>query len=87
MLEEIRETLIKRQGKPVSGAIDGTVNGTVNDTVNLIKANPKITIDALALKLNKSRRTVTRIIKKLQENGVVFRVGSDKAGSWRVKER
>jgi len=84
MLEEILVTLKKRQGKQVDSTALGTVNDTVNDTVNVIKANPEITIDTLALKLNKSRRTITRIIKKLQEDGIVFRVGSDKTGYWQV---
>lgn len=59
-------------------------NDTVNDTVNHIKSNPKITLDELALKLNKSRRTVTRTIKKLQEEGIISRNGSDKTGYWEV---
>jgi Fic family protein len=86
MLEEILTTLKKRQGKPFIREIVGTVNGTVNDTVKLIKGNPKITLDDLALKLNKSRRTVTRIIKKLQDEGVIIRIGADKSGYWQVKD-
>ncbi|MFA6569584.1 MAG: winged helix-turn-helix transcriptional regulator, partial [Victivallales bacterium] len=86
MLEEILTTLKKRQGEPLKRESNGTVNDTARDTVNLIKANQRITIDELALKLNKSRRTVTRIIKKLQEDGVVSRIGSDKTGHWQVKD-
>ena len=85
MLEEILTTLKKRQGEPLKIENTDTVNGTVNDTVKLIKANQRITIDELALKLNKSRRTITRIIKKLQEDGVVSRIGSDKTGYWEIK--
>ncbi|MEI6554273.1 MAG: Fic family protein [Paludibacter sp.] len=59
-------------------------NDTVSDTVNHIKSNPKITLDELALRLNKSRRTVTRTIKKLQEEGIISRNGSDKTGYWEV---
>jgi predicted HTH transcriptional regulator len=62
-----------------------TVNDTVNGTVKLIKANQRITIDELALKLNKSRRTITRIIKKLQADGIISRIGSDKTGHWEIK--
>ncbi|HCY42212.1 MAG TPA: hypothetical protein DHV48_12795 [Prolixibacteraceae bacterium] len=61
------------------------VYDTVNDTVNLIKSNPKITIDEIAVKLNKSRRTATRVLKKLQEDGIISRIGSDKTGYWEVK--
>jgi Fic family protein len=82
MLEEILTTLKKRQGE----ALNRKSADTVNDTVKLIEADQRITIDELALKLNKSRRTITRIIKKLQEDGVVSRIGSDKTGYWQVKD-
>jgi Fic family protein len=86
MLEEILITLKNRQGKPLEIEVDGTVSGTASDTVNLIKANPKITIDELTLKLSKSRRTMTRTIKKLQDEGIISRIGSDKTGCWRVND-
>ena len=62
----------------------GTVNGTVNGTVKMIKENPIITLDELAEAIGKSRRTVARQIKQLQEDGVIRRVGSDKTGYWEV---
>ena len=86
MLEELLTTLKKRQGEPLKTEGIDTANGIVNDTVKLIRANQRITIDELALKLNKSRRTITRIIKKLQADGVVSRIGSDKTGHWQVKD-
>ena len=61
-----------------------TVNGTVNGTVKMIKENPKITLDELAEAIGKSRRTVARQIKQLQEDRVIRRVGSDKTGYWEV---
>jgi len=87
MLEEILTTLKKRQGLALKTEMSDTANDIVNDTVNLIKANPKITMDELALSLNKSRRTVTRIIKKLQDESTISRVGSDKTGHWVVTNR
>lgn len=66
---------------------NGTVNdtrGTVNDTVKLIRKNPKITLVELAKAISKSRRTVARQVKQLQEEGVIRRVGSDKTGYWEV---
>ena len=81
MLEEILTTLKKRQGE----ALNRKSADTVNDTVKLIEADQRITIDELALKLNKSRRTITRIIKNLQEDGTISRIGSDKTGHWEIK--
>ncbi len=60
------------------------VNGIVNGTVKLIKENPYITLSELAIKLNKSRRTISRIIKELQEQQKIYRIGSDKTGYWEV---
>lgn len=57
---------------------------TVNGTVKMIKENPKITLDELAEAIGKSRRTVARQIKQLQEDRVIRRVGSDKTGYWEV---
>ena len=67
-----------------SDTVNGTVNDTVNGTVKMIKENPKITLDELAEAIGKSRRTVARQIKQLQEDRVIRRVGSDKTGYWEV---
>ncbi len=47
--------------------------------------NRSITLNEIALKLNKSRSTIARIIKKLKTDGILIRVGSDKNGCWKVK--
>ena len=83
MLHEILVTLKKRQGKLLNN--NDTVKGTAKDTVNLIKKHPKITLDELSQKLKKSRRTITRLVKKLQEDKIISRIGSDKTGYWEMK--
>ena len=52
--------------------------------VELLRENPKITLAEVAEKIGKSLRTVKTIIKKLQENGVIERVGGKKNGCWSV---
>lgn len=74
------------------GIQDDTVNDTVNDIVkneimNLMKNNPRITITDIAKALNISRPTVTRKIKELKIGNYIYRIGSDKKGSWIVNER
>lgn len=78
------------------GIQDDTVNDTVNNTVNdivkneimnLMKNNPRITITDIAKALNISRPTVTRKIKELKIDNYIYRIGSDKKGSWIVNER
>jgi len=80
MLNEVLGTLKKRQGAELNP--NDTVNDTVNDIVNCIKSNPKITLDEIAVTLNKSKSTVSRTIKQLRDAGTISRVGSDKAGYW-----
>ncbi|HPS57998.1 MAG TPA: Fic family protein [Spirochaetota bacterium] len=86
MLNEILSTLKKRQGKSLRKGDDDTVNDTVSGIVNLVKADPKITLDELAQRLNKSRRTITRNMKMLQDKGIISRTGSDRTGYWQVKD-
>ena len=74
------------------GIQDDTVNDIVNDIVkneimNLMKNNPRITITDIAKSLNISRPTVTRKIKELKIDNYIYRIGSDKKGSWIVNER
>lgn len=70
-----------------------TVNDTVNrisDTVNdgilsLLKGNPQTTAKDIARSLNIGVATAKRRLKKLKENGIIERIGSDKTGYWRIK--
>jgi Fic family protein len=52
--------------------------------VELIKENKDITIDQLALECAVSSKTIKRDITKLKDEGRVERVGSLKAGQWKV---
>jgi predicted HTH transcriptional regulator len=84
--------------KPSNGR-DDTVSDTVNDTVNIlldgtnqrllreIKQNSVITLKALAIIIGKTRLTVIRRIKRLQQAGLVRRVGPDKGGHWEVVKK
>ena len=53
---------------------------------NLIYANEHITKEELAIRINKSEKTVQRIIAKLISNNMIERIGSNKDGYWKVKE-
>lgn len=60
---------------------------TVNDTVfNLIKQNNKITAAQISEALNISLSTAKRKIKELREQQMIERIGSDKAGYWKINE-
>ena len=82
---------------PVSVQIDhvsATENATENATektnktqqgiLHLIKENKYLTYDDITKQLSLERTTVWRNIKKLQEKGLLRRVGPDKGGHWEV---
>ena len=67
------------------GTLNDTLNGTLkNKLINIIKEQPSIKQKDIATKLNISLRTVKRIMKNLQDNKIIERVGSKKTGSWKV---
>lgn len=60
---------------------------TVNDTVfSLIKQDNKITAKEISERLKMSLSTVRRKIKELRDNKKIERIGSDKAGHWKIIE-
>lgn len=54
--------------------------------IDLIKEDPYISTTKMAVIIGVDRRNIARNIKKLQEQGVVRRVGPDKGGFWEVIE-
>ena len=48
------------------------LNETEKDVYNLIKDNPKITRDEMALKINKTIRTIQRITNSLVSKGYIY---------------
>lgn len=54
--------------------------------VELIKKRPEITTTEMAELIGVSRRTIVNITNKLQDEGIIRRVGPDKGGHWEVIE-
>ena len=61
-----------------------TQQKTQQKIVALIENNPQITTQEMADSIGIDRSNVYRNIKKLQEQGVIRRVGPDKGGHWEV---
>lgn len=67
-----------------------TVKVSVKVTVNqqkiieVIKENPFITQEELAQIIGLSRKSIIQNMKKLQDNGLLKRVGADKNGHWEI---
>lgn len=71
---------------------DGTLNGTLNGTLKsderrvleLLKYNPQIKREEIAVSISKSVRTVQRILDSLTEKGIVKRGGAKRATIWEI---
>ena len=71
---------VKAQTKAQNKAVDDREH-----LLLLIRENPSITQAELVEIMNKSRRSVQSLMKKLIEEGSVERIGSKKQGTWMVK--
>ena len=65
-----------------------TVKVTVNQQkiLNLLKQNPFITQEELSKIIGIARKSIILNMKKLQEAGLINRIGADKNGYWQVEE-
>lgn len=63
---------------PVKSELDNAI-------LRLLTTNPKTTYTDLSTQLNVTKETIRVHIKKLQENGLITRIGSDKNGYWSIK--
>ena len=61
-----------------------TSQNTSQKIIDLIKEDPYISTSKMAEIIGVNRRNIARNIKKLQEQGVVRRVGPDKGGFWEI---
>ena len=61
------------------------VNETQRLILKLISENPQITAREIAYKIKQTKRNVEYNIKTLKSKGIIERFGSDKAGSYQIK--
>lgn len=73
---------------PFDKEVLNKTNVGINDTEKVILdellKNPTLTADRLSLIIKKSKRTVERYLKALQEKGYLERNGSNKTGIWKI---
>ncbi len=93
MLQEIYETLKKRQGDPIvtmKATKDVGINVGINVCINeqkvleLLRKNNQITAKEIAGLLGISLRHSERLITSLKQKGMIQRVGSNKNGYWEI---
>lgn len=77
------EEIVKTENKVTRKV---TVKVTVNQQkiINAINTNPYLTQEELANIVGITRKNIIANMKKLQENGLIKRIGADKNGYWQV---
>lgn len=72
---------------PINLPINLPINSTQKALLNLLQENNSYTYDKLADKMQKTRETIRENLKKLQELGLIRRVGARKNGHWEIVEK
>ena len=67
---------------PINASVKG--GDLINDLLNALAKNPGATYDDLAAQLGVSPATIKRRLTALKAVGTITRVGSKKAGTWKV---
>ena len=57
---------------------------TERKVLECVKENGEFSAEEIAERIKRGKRTMERAIKSMKEHGVIERVGSDKAGCWKV---
>lgn len=80
------ETRVKGSNGVVGDPINASAKGgdLINDLLNALAKNPGATYDDLAAQLGVSPATIKRRLTALKTVGTITRVGSKKAGTWKV---
>ncbi len=70
---------------PKDGMINGTITDLENEILGILRKNKTASISEVAEICKKSPRTISRAIASLKSKKLIERVGSNKAGIWKVK--
>ena len=97
--DTLNDTVNGTVNDTVNGTVNDTLNDTVNGTVNelelskseqlilnIISLDGNVTRNNICKQTNLSLRTVARVLNSLKSKKVIYRVGSDKNGQWKIVE-
>lgn len=82
LLKTIEEIIETEKKVTVKVSVKVTVNQ--QKILDVIKENPFVTQEELAQLIGLSRKSIIQNMKKLQENGLLKRIGADKNGRWEI---
>ena len=83
LLKTIEEIIETEKKVTVKVSVKVTVNQ--QKILDVIKENPFVTQEELAQIIGLSRKSIIQNMKKLQENGLLKRIGADKNGHWEIE--
>lgn len=86
MLDCIKSSLEKTTQETTQENITSKLNDNQQKIIDYIKENSNITRNELAEKLNITSDGVKYNLNKLVKDGIIERVGSTKAGCWKIKK-
>lgn len=86
MLSVILNTIneIIETEKKVTVKVTQKVTGNQKKILEAIRKNSSITQEELAEIVGITRKSIISNMKKLQENGLIKRIGADKNGYWQI---
>ena len=84
MLKCILQTIDEQQ-KVTDKVMDKVTDKSENKILNIIQATPTVTVAQLMEMLSMSDSGVRKILRKLQQEGRLVRVGANKNGHWKIK--
>ena len=87
MLQTILNTIkeILETEKKITQKINVKITVNQKKILEAIKQNPFVTQEELSQIVGIAKLNINKNMKKLQENGIIERVGADKNGSWQIK--
>ena len=80
---EAQETTEK---STLKGTLKSTLKGTSKKIVDIVEDNPNVTIAQVAELLQMNIRGIAKHFQRLQQQGILRRIGPDKGGHWEVLE-
>ena len=87
MLQTILNTIkeILETEKKITPKINVKITANQKKILEAIKQNPFVTQEELSQIVGIAKLNINKNMKKLQEQGIIERVGADKNGSWQIK--
>ena len=68
----------------MKSTLKSTLKGTSKKIVDIVEDNPCVTIAQVAELLQMNIRGIAKHFQKLQQQGILRRIGPDKGGHWEV---